>query len=235
MNFAELQKALAEQNTLAKSLSAAQVDANGNTAVANAAAAGANSGAETEEEDDGNGNGDLGDGSPMIKSFKLVLEDGTEMEAQDATEMVKCLVGEINKVKTDAAAQSDELMKSLGSAVELIGTLTEGLKATREDVLALAKRGDELAATNALMAKSLGVIGNQGRGKRSVDVTLGARPDLNGNGGAAEVKHTPTEILAKAQGALTAGTITGTEATKVMTALNMGVMPEKAILDRIFK
>ncbi|MFM0165758.1 hypothetical protein PQR39_35680 [Paraburkholderia sediminicola] len=236
MNFAELQAAIAAQNTLAKSLSAAQVDAKGNTAVSSAAAAGANSGAEGEEEDDGDGNGDLGDGSPMIKSFKLVLEDGTEMEAQDATEMVKCLVGEINKVKADAEAQSGELMKSLGGAVELIGTLTEGLKQTREDVLALAKRGDELAQTNALMAKSLGVIGNQGRGKRSVDVTLGARPNLNGNGGgAAEVKHTPTEILAKAQSALENKVITGTEATKVMTALNMGVQPEQAILDRILK
>lgn len=233
MNFAELQAAIAEQNTLAKSLSAAQVDAKGNTAVANAAAAGANSGNPEDEEDDGAGNGDLGDGSPMIKSFKLVLEDGTEMEAQDATEMVKCLVGEINKVKADAAAQGEEMMKALGGAVELIGSLTDGLKQTREDVLALAKRGDELAATNALMSKSLGVIGNQGRGKRSVDVTLGARPDLNGSAAAA-AKPTAQQILSKAEGALSAGRITGTEATKVMTALNMGAEPEKAILDRIF-
>jgi hypothetical protein len=229
MNFAELQKAIAEQATLAKSLSAAQVDAKGNAAVA--AAAGANP---EDEEDDGQGNGDLGDGSPMVKSFKLVLEDGTEMEAQDATEMVKCLVAELNTVKGAHTTHVEEMAKSFEAVVGLVGSLTEGLKATREDVLALAKRGDELASTNALMAKSLGVIGNQGRGKRSVDVTLGARPNLNGNAPASEAKHTAAEILAKAEGALNAGRITGTEATKVMTAINMGAQPEQAILDRIF-
>lgn len=235
MNFAELQAAIAAQETLAKSLSAAQVDAKGNTAVANAAAAGANSGASEEEEDDGSGNGDLGDGSAMIKSFKLVLEDGTEMEAQDATEMVKCLVTELNSVKGAQVAQADEMAKSFEAVVGLVGSLTEGLKQTREDVLAIAKRGDDLSATNALMAKSLGVIGGQGRGMRSTSVTLGARPNLGNGGNGNEPKHTASEILAKAQGALEAKVITGTEATKVMTALNMGVQPEQAILDRIFK
>jgi hypothetical protein len=228
MNFAELKEAIAAQATLAKSLSAAQVDAKGNAAVT--AAAGTTN-ADDEEDDDGTGNGDLGDGAPLVKSFKLVLEDGTEMEAQDATEMLKCLIGEVETVKAAAGAQVEELTKALGDAMGVIGDLTEGLKATREDVLNLAKRGDDLQKSNSLLTKALCGIGNQGRGVRSV--TLGARPNLNG-GGAQEAKHTPTEILAKATSALEANQITATEAVRIQSALNMGVQPEQAILDRLF-
>jgi hypothetical protein len=227
MNFAELKEAIAAQATLAKSLSAAQVDAKGNAAVA--AAAGAADVAATGAA--GEGEEDITDGAPLVKSFKLVLEDGTEMEAQDATEMLKCLVGEVETVKAAAGAQVEELTKALGDAMGVIGDLSEGLKQTREDVLKLAQRGDDLQKSNSLLTKALGGIGNQGRGVRSV--TLGARPNLNG-GGAAEVKHTPSEILAKAEGALAAHQITATEAVRIQSALNMGVQPEQAILDRLF-
>lgn len=230
MNFAELKEAIAAQATLAKSLSAAQVDAKGNAAVASAAGTN-NAGNDEEEDDDGTGNGDLGDGAPMVKSFKLVLEDGTEMEAQDATEMLKCLITEVETVKAGAGAQVEELTKALGDAMGVIGDLTEGLKATREDVLALAKRGDDLQKSNSLLTKALGGISNQGRGVRSV--TLGARPNLNDRDAAAAA-HTPSEILAKASSALEANQITATEAVRIQSALNMGVQPEQAILDRLF-
>lgn len=228
MNFAELKEAIAAQATLAKSLSAAQVDANGNAAVsaaagaADAAATGASAG---ENEDD------LTDSAPLVKSFKLVLEDGTEMEAQDATEMLKCLVGEVEAVKAAASEQVEELTKALGDAMGVIGDLTEGLKATREDVVKLAQRGDDLAKSNSLLTKALGGIGNQGRGVRSV--TLGARPNLNG-GAAAVAAHSPGEILAKASSALAANQITATEAVRIQSALNLGEQPEQAILDRLF-
>ena len=236
MNFEELQAAIAQQATLAKSLSAAQVDEKGNATVAADAASGAAAGkkldADGNEIDDGTGNGDLTDGSPMIKSFKLVLEDGTEMEAQDATEMVKCLMTELNSVKGAQVTQAEEMAKSFEGVVGLVGSLTEGLKQTREDVLALAKRGDELKTANSLLTKALGSVGNQGRGVRSV--TLGARPNLNGTETPAGKGPSMSEILSKAEGALTAGRITGTEAVRVQSAVNLGVLPEQAILDRIF-
>jgi hypothetical protein len=231
MNFEELKAAIAAQGTLAKSLSAAQVDEKGNAAVA--ATAGAGDTAATGTAATGEVNEDLTDGAPLVKSFKLVLEDGTEMEAQDATEILKCLVGEVEAVKAAAGAQVEELTKALGDAMGVIGDLTEGLKATREDVLKLAQRGDELQASNTLLTKALGGIGNQGRGVRSV--TLGARPNLGGAAAAATPKHTPQEILAKASSALAANQITATEAVRIQSAINLGEMPEQAILDRVFK
>jgi hypothetical protein len=42
------------------------------------------------------------------------------------------------------------------------------------------------------------------------------------------------EVLAKATSALSAGRITGAEATKVEVALSMGVAPQKELLQRIF-
>jgi hypothetical protein len=227
MNFEELKAAIAAQATLAKSLSAAQVDAKGNAAVA--ATAGTADVASTGTAE--NAEDDLTDGVPLVKSFKLVLEDGTEMEAQDATEMLKCLIGEVETVKVGAATQVEELTKALGDAMGVIGDLTEGLTQTRADVLALAKRGDDLQKSNSLLTKALGGIGNQGRGVRSV--TLGARPNLNGNTPVTPA-HTPSEILAKAEGALAAHQITATEAVRIQSALNMGVQPEQAILDRLF-
>ena len=217
MNFEELQKSLAEQATLAKSLSAAQV-----TDDAAAAAAAGTAGAQ-----------------PLVKSFKLLLEDGTEMEAQDATEMLKCLVEKIGDMEGAQRTASEEVMKSFGGTVDLIATLTEGLKATREDVLAISRKNGELVAANAELTKSLAAMGGQGRGRRSVDVVLGARPNLDGKsgagGGGADALPTRQEIMAKAQSALTAGRISATEAIKVETALNMNVMPEKAILEHLFK
>jgi len=227
MNFEELKKAIAEQATLAKSLSAAQVDAKGNAAVAAAAGTADVTGTGTAE----NPEDDLTDGAPLVKSFKLVLEDGTEVEAQDATEMLKALIGEVDAVKAGAAVQVEELTKALGDAMGVIGDLSEGLKQTREDVLSLAKRGDDLQKSNSLLTKALGGIGTQGRGVRSV--TLGARPNLSGSA-AVTPAHTPSEILAKAEGALNAHQITATEAVRIQTALNMGAMPEQAIMDRLF-
>jgi hypothetical protein len=42
------------------------------------------------------------------------------------------------------------------------------------------------------------------------------------------------EILSKAMTAMSGGRITGPEATAIETALNMGLAPEKELLDRIF-
>ncbi len=50
--------------------------------------------------------------------------------------------------------------------------------------------------------------------------------------------YTPTqlkrEVLSKALSALSAGRITGTEATRVEAALSMGLAPQKELLQRIF-
>lgn len=228
MNFIELEKLLDQQAAeLAKSLAAPAVD----TAAVAAAEAAAKAKAIADAA--------AGTASPMIKSFSLVLEDGTVMEAQDATEMVKCLVDEINLVKGEVKVGAEQMFKSLGGTVELITTLTEGLKATRQDVVALAEQNKKLVAANAEMAKSLETFGGTGRGRRSVDVVLGDRPNLNGGAGGggagAGAAYTPQEIMAKAQSALTAGTISATEATKIETAINMSIMPDKAILAHLFK
>ncbi|MGQ7939533.1 hypothetical protein [Paraburkholderia sp. D1E] len=46
--------------------------------------------------------------------------------------------------------------------------------------------------------------------------------------------HLKKEVLAKALTALSAGRITGTEATRVEAALSMGLAPQKELLQRIF-
>ena len=83
---------LGELETLAK----AQPAEEGDEKIVAAAAEGGGQGSGEPDGDEGAGDG-MGDGDgdegkpPMAKSFRVKLEDGTEVDAQDGTELVKAL------------------------------------------------------------------------------------------------------------------------------------------------
>lgn len=64
---------------------------------------------------EGNGNGGEG-GEPLLKSFSFTLEDGTEVDAADATELLKSIVQK-------QAAQEGELLKVLTGMTTLVKSL----------------------------------------------------------------------------------------------------------------
>lgn len=241
MNFDELTKAISATNVLAKALAApvGSADKTIKAAAAEGAAAGGAASTTEEEEDETNGgggvtNGQVGDGTPtpLAKSFKLLLEDGTEVDAEDGTALIKALSTQLTAETSARAADNDQFMKAFGSTIELVTSLTAGLTAAREETAAAKNEIATLKGSFETLQKSLSTLAGKGRGRVS---TLSIIDKPNGDGTRpVNVEYTANEILAKATAALSANRITGTEATKVMTALNMGLMPEKEMVDRIF-
>lgn len=243
MNFDELTRAIADASVLAKSLSA---PASGDdkkiaAAAADGEAAGGAKGPEDDDDDDDEGGtdgdadgddeaneGDDEEGTkararPMVKSFKLQLEDGSEMEAFDGTEMVKALTERID-------ADNEKFLKSFGSALELVTQLTKALTETRGDLASTKEDVKSQKETIETLQKSLKSLGAQGRGRMST-VSVLEKPT-----GKPVEKPAPTrqEIMSKAMSALSAKRITGSEATRLEAALNAGVSPQKDVLERIF-
>jgi hypothetical protein len=243
MNFQELTKAIAEQSVLAKSLSAAPVDDDKKIAAAAAdgAAAGGDTGtvdsdanADNEDDEDKDKDGDAGGegGGDLVKSFSLQLENGEVVEAQDATELIKSLQADIDTEKQGRAADTEQFLKAFGDTIGIVSDLAESVKSANEKVADAHAQIVELKKQNETLAKSLAAFGNEGRGRRSVDVTVHSKPPVNGEADK-DVELSRPELLAKSLAAMKAGRISGAEASKVEAALNMNVKPNKEIMSRI--
>jgi hypothetical protein len=233
---AQIASAQAGAEVLAKSLAASPSETVDNKTIAAAAADGAAAGGATgttdadpdaESEDDESGTGET-----LAKSFSLTLDDGSTLEAVDGTEMLKSFAAQLSDEKKGREADNDEFMKAMGATLGVVGQLTATLKEQGEALANANKQLAELKQKGDTFAKSLAAVSNEGRGRRSVDVTV--------HGKATDAVQTaekprPAEILAKAMTALSAKVINGAEASKIESALNAGVMPEQALLDRLFK
>lgn len=175
---------LGELDTLNKAIPAAEVKDDKKIEAA-AAAAGA--------EDDGKEK--LGeDGKPlpaMTKSMQVTLADGTVIEAEDGTELVKSLFARVDD-------QEDLMVKALGGAINLIKA-----------------QGEQITATNALVKSlqaDLAKLGNQGAGRKTLvnvheQVTQLTKSNQEPQG------PTPQEFMVKANAAFDAKKITGIELT----------------------
>jgi hypothetical protein len=232
---AQIASAQAGAEVLAKSLAASPSETVDNKTIAAAAADGAAAGGATGTTDaDPNAEGEdkeNGDGEVLAKSFALTLDDGSVLEAVDGTEMLKSFAAQLNAEKEGRSADNGEFMKAMGATLGVVGQLTATLQEQGTALANANKQLAELKSQGETLAKSLAAVSNEGRGRRSVDLTVhnkladGAQPNE---------KPRPAEILAKAMTALSAKAITGVEASKIESALNAGLMPEQALLDRIF-
>ena len=180
MNFDELTRAIADASVLAKSLSAPASGDDKKIAAAAADGEAAGGAKGPEDDDDGDDEANEGDDEegtkararPMVKSFKLQLEDGSEMEAFDGTEMVKALTERID-------ADNEKFLKSFGSALELVTQLTKALTETRGDLASTKEDVKSQKETIETLQKSLKSLGAQGRGRMStVSVLSGTRAGL---------------------------------------------------------
>lgn len=99
--------------------------------VAAAAADGANADAATTEDKDDQQNGDF------AKSFKVTLENGTEVEAFDGTEMTKALRTDIEERKRETGL----LLKAMGQASIMLKAQGELIKSLQGEVKRLGASG----------------------------------------------------------------------------------------------
>ena len=227
-------KLLETMGTLAKAQPAAETTVEGNKKIQAAAADGENNDDQTNADNNGGGDGlaadgidSPGKGKPLNKSFLLTMADGSEMEAFDGTELLKSLNARLEASEGELAAEiqrgqatEGKVLKSLQAAVGLIAEQMETLKAQGMMIKSLNER--------------IGVLGSTGRGIRSVRaVTDIAGTELNKSlGGKAEAMSNQ-QILAKSLGAMKAGRISGLDATRIETSINLGVPVPAELLSAI--
>jgi len=152
---------------------------------------------------------DKGD-KPMAKSFKFTLEDGTEVEAQDGSEMVKALSDRVTLIE----GEKDGLAKALESAVGVIKGYAPLIKSLQEQVIKL---------------------GGEGRGRKTV-VSVMEKPAP----AAVLAKSEPAGVshdvfFAKAMDAQKQGRISGTDIAVAESCLNRGEAIPQSIVARVMQ
>lgn len=156
---------------------------------------------------DGDGDaGAAGDGEQMAKSFSFTLEDGTEVEAVDGTELVKSLGARLD-------AGQETMLKALGMTVDLIKSQAGQIEAmgARMDAMAGEGRGRK-----TLLAVSEKVTPAAGNLQKSQAVGLSHK-----------------EFFAKADIAQKAGRITAVEVCTAEAYLNKGQAVPAHIIQRV--
>jgi hypothetical protein len=204
-------KALLERfETLQKSLPAEGSEDDDKIAAAAAASGDTPNGEGNGEGDEGvaSGEGDNdelgeGEGEPMSKSFSITLDDGTVIDAQDGTELVKSLQEQVGALQGRIDAQMSEgetMAKALETACSVIEKQDEMFKSLAAKVDALSK---------------------QGRGRSSVvNVAEKPAPANVAKPGVEGVKS--DDFMAKAMDKFIAGAITGRDVAIAENALAVG-------------
>jgi hypothetical protein len=218
----ELQSAQTETETLQKSLSqtdGGQGAAGGGEGGDGGAGAGGNAGAGGEggaaggEGGQGQGAaGGEGGGQTMAKSFKLKLDDGTEVEATDGTEMLKALEQRIDKGE-------ETIAKALGAALGLIKSQSDMIKSLNEKVAKLSNEGRGRKTVISIQEKN----GNAGG--------AGGEAGSGGEGAGGGIKV--EEFMAKAQNAFDSKKISGLELTTIDVCLRTKQPIDQKLISKV--
>lgn len=204
----ELSQLSVNQDTIAKALPAD--DGNGDEKI-QAAAEGGDADQGKKDDDDDKDKG--GEGAPMTKSLGVVkLADGTEVEAEDGTELVKSLMARFD-------ASDSNMTKAIGGMVDLF-----------------KKQGETIAAQGE-MIKSLndkiGALSNEGRGRKTV-ISVTEKQAAGEQMAKSESQGmTAQEFMAKSNAAFDAGKITGRDLTVIDVSLRQNVAIDPGLIAKV--
>lgn len=210
--LADIEAVGSETETLAKSLPAEGAEgAEGDAA--NVAAAAAEAGAEGAGEGGEGGEGEAKDGEggdELAKSFKVKLEDGTEIDAFDGSALLKSLTDRVEASEATIAG-------ALQGVVKVVTSQTALIKSLQGEIARLGGEGKGRKAVITLhdkpgasdLAKSLGGEGGQG----------GESEGLSGE-----------DFMLKALDAQKVGKLTGLQVSIAENHINMGQQPPVEIV-----
>lgn len=194
---------LGELDTMTKALPAADVADDDNKIKAAA-------GAEDDDKPKLDADGKPIVAEPMAKSFKVTLDDGTEVEAEDGTELVKSLMQRFD-------TNEDQMVKALGGTLNLVKA-----------------QGEQLASLNVLckaLQADLAKLGNQGAGRKTMlnvheqITTLAKSSQPTG--------PTPQEFMVKANAAFDAKKISGIELTTCDVAIRQKEQIDPGLIAKV--
>lgn len=218
MSFEKLLQELEELETLGKSQSADdaadddKIQAAADEGNADTDGDGKNDVTGEDTGDDGGDDGDDGDDDEeedMGKSFSFKLDDGTEVEAVDGTQMVKALMTRVEKSEgqtTEALERTIGLLKSQGEIIKSLQGQVEKLASSgkgRKTVLSIAE-------------------------KKSVSEM---RKSETGEGD--EDGMPAQEFMAKALSAQSQGKVTGADVARAESYINRGLQVPEDIVKRV--
>ncbi len=152
---------------------------------------------------DDNGEGD----KPMAKSFKFTLEDGTEVEAQDGTELVKALSDRVEVLE----GGNVELTKALETAVGVIKGYSPLIKSLQDQISKLS---------------------GEGRGRKTV-VSVSEKPEPQTMAKSEPAGMNHETFFAKAMVAQREGRLSGTDIALAEACLNRGEAIPQSIVARV--
>lgn len=206
--LAELSAVSEQQETMAKSVTAApEQDETDETVAAAAAEAGAAPAADGELEDEPEGQAPADE--VLGKSFEVTGENGEKHEAFDATALIKSLI--------DRQGTAEEtLAKALTGFTGVIQKQGEMIKSLHEQVRA---------------------ISSQGRGRKTV-LTVAEKPDVGATMAKsqdAESGMTPSEFFAKANTAFDEGRISGKDLNVISVCLRSNHPVDADLIQRVVK
>lgn len=161
---------------------------------------------EEEEELEGKEKGKPeGEGAPLGKSFSFTLEDGTQVDAIDGSELVKSLIERVDGTEATLA-------KALGQTVALVKS--------QQDAIV------DLRAQVALLAGS-------GRGRKAV-LSVAEKPEQAAPLAKSEPSAmSREEFFMKADAAVAAGRLSHSDVMHCETLLNRGMPVPAQILNRV--
>lgn len=145
------------------------------------------------------------EGKGMTKSLQLKLEDGSVIEAEDGTELVKAL---INRVENNESL----LAKALEGTVKLVKSQGEMIKSLEDKVAKLSGQGRGRKTTLSIVEKQLATM---------------TKSDPEG--------ISTHDFMTKALVAQADGRITGMEVARAESYINKGIPVPQEIVDRVFK
>jgi hypothetical protein len=204
---------LGELETLTKAMPMKGDDDEADPKIAAAAAdGGPDDGDDEEGDDEGAAPPQKKKGKPFGKSLTgtsmtVTLEDGTEVEAEDGTALVKSLTESLGAL-TERQEESDTaLAKAFGGFMTL-----------------LKAQGSQLATIQTQMK----AIAGEGRGRKAV-VNLLDKPNAGGGSDAGGIN--PDEVMAKATSMFEQGKLLGQDLTYIETSFNRGnfALPAKLL------
>lgn len=167
---------------------------------------------DNEDGDSDNDPPEQDDDELMGKSLRLQTEDGERIEAIDGTELVKSLMGRLEKLEGAGYAAIEESMtKALGVAVDLIKS-----------------QGEEIA----LLKSEVSRLANQGRGRKAA-LSVVEKPEATTMAKSEPAGVASGEFMAKALAAQAAGKITGLQVSIAETALSKGLAVPADIVNRV--
>lgn len=203
----ELNAAQADTDTLAKSLPA---DDGKDDKKIQAAAGEGGEGDNKDGGDADEGGKSDGDDKPMAKSFKIKLEDGTEVDAEDGTALVKALTERLD-------ATEGTFAKAMGQAVSLIQSQNAMIKSLGEQVAKLSGEGRGRKTMVSITEKT-----NAGDGKTLAKGGQGGTEGMTGE-----------QFFAKANKAWENKLITGKDLTAIDVCLREQKPVDHALISKV--